>query len=67
MKKKNTTIGVSLERKEEEDKNPKLPPIYVLDEHKSEVVYSDLLQRLTIFISNIKDNSGMWREHVLLL
>lgn len=36
-------------------------------EHQSEVVYSDLLQRLMVYINNIKGYSGLWREHVKLV
>lgn len=45
----------------------KLPPIYVTPEHESEVVYSDLLQRLMIFINNLRGYNGLWREHVKLI
>ena len=36
-------------------------------ENESEVIYSDLLQRLMIFINNLKGYNGLWREHVKLI
>lgn len=45
----------------------KLSPIYVTAEHQSEVVYSDLLQRLMVYIKEIKSYTGLWREHVKLV
>jgi hypothetical protein len=45
----------------------KLAPIYVTQEHESEVVYSDLLQRLMVFINNLREYKGLWREHVKLI
>lgn len=49
------------------DNSPKLPPIYVTPENEKEVVYSDLLQRLMIFINNMRGFTGLWREHVRLI
>ena len=37
-----------------EDTTPKLPPIYTTPEYESELVYSDLLQRLMAFINNVR-------------
>lgn len=51
----------------DEHERTKLSPIYVTAEHQSEVVYSDLLQRLIVYINNIKSYSGLWREHVKLV
>lgn len=50
-----------------EEDRVKLSPIYVTAEYQSEVVYSDLLQRLMVYINNIKGYTGMWREHVKLV
>ena len=36
-------------------------------ENEREVIYSDLLQRLMVFINNIRGNMGMWREHLELI
>jgi len=44
-----------------------LTPIYVTPENEKEVVYSDLLQRLMIFIQNLRSYNGLWREHVKLI
>ena len=44
-----------------------MSPIYVTAEHQSEVVYSDLLQRLMVYIKEIKSYTGLWREHVKLV
>jgi hypothetical protein len=50
-----------------EDTTPKLPPIYTTPEFESELVYSDLLQRLMAFINNVRSQQGNWREHVKLI
>lgn len=52
---------------DENEDRVKLSPIYVTAEHQSEVVYSDLLQRLMVYINNIKSYTGLWREHVKLV
>lgn len=52
---------------EENEDRVKLAPIYVTADHQSEVVYSDLLQRLMVYINNIKGYTGLWREHVKLV
>jgi len=66
LKKKNTVMGISFDD-EFNDNSPKLPPIYVTPENEKEVVYSDLLQRLMIFINNMRGFTGLWREHVKLI
>ena len=67
LTKKNTTLGFTLGDNDFEDNSPKLPPIYVTPEHESELVYSDLLQRLMVFINNLRSYTGLWREHVRLI
>lgn len=67
MAKKNTNIGIFLENLDAEQNEPKLPPIYVTDDNKREEVYSDLLQRLMVFINNIRGHTGVWREHYKLI
>jgi hypothetical protein len=66
LKKKNTVMGISFDD-DYNDSSPKLPPIYVTPENEKEVVYSDLLQRLMIFINNMRGFTGLWREHVKLI
>jgi hypothetical protein len=66
LKKKNTVMGISFDD-DYNDNSPKLPPIYVTPENEKEVVYSDLLQRLMIFINNMRGFTGLWREHVKLI
>lgn len=66
LTKKNTHLGISFDD-EFNDNSPKLPPIYVTPDHESEVVYSDLLQRLMVFINNLRGFTGLWREHVKLI
>lgn len=51
--KKSSNIGIFLENLDADANEPKLAPIYVTEENKSEEVYSDLLQRLMVFIKNI--------------
>ena len=65
--KKSSTIGIFLENLDADANEPKLAPIYVTDDKKSEEVYSDLLQRLMVFIKNICGQTGVWREHLKLL
>ena len=67
LTKKNTHLGINFDRMDEEDTGPKLPPIYVTSEHEDELVYSDLLQRLMVFINNCKAYNGLWREHAQLI
>ena len=66
LTKKNTHLGITF-GDEFEDNSPKLPPIYVTPEHESELVYSDLLQRLMVYINNLRGYTGLWREHVKLI
>ena len=69
-KKNNSIIGLQTNRlseSEQDTSSVQLPPIYVTSENQSEEVYSDLLQRLMVFVNNIKNNCGSWREHVKLL
>jgi hypothetical protein len=66
MSKKNTNLVIVYDDGDE-DRGVKLSPIYVTAEHQSEVVYSDLLQRLMVYINNIKGYTGLWREHVKLV
>ena len=66
LTKKNTHLGISFDD-EYNDNSPKLPPIYVTPDHESEVVYSDLLQRLMVFVNNLRGFTGLWREHVKLI
>jgi len=65
LTKKNTNLGII--ESEFDDNVPKLPPIYLTPDRKNELVYSDLLQRLMVLITNIKGNTGLWREHWKLL
>ncbi len=65
LTKKNTNLGIN--DSEFDDNVPKLPPIYLTPDRKSELVYSDLLQRLMVLITNMKSNTGLWREHWKLL
>lgn len=37
-----------------DEEKPKLPTIYATSEYESELLYSDLLQRLMVHIANIK-------------
>ena len=60
-------MGISFDKIEEEESAPKLPPIYLTPENEIELVYSDLLQRLMVFINNVKNYNGLWREHAMLL
>lgn len=46
---------------------PKLTPIYAPAQFEMEVVYSDLLQRLLVFINSLRSFTGLWREHVKLI
>lgn len=50
-----------------DEETPKLPPIYTTEEYTNELVYSDLLQRLMVFINNIRSYQGNWREHARLI
>jgi len=50
-----------------EESQFKMPMIFALPENQSEVVYSDLLQRLMVLVHRIKEVGGMWREHVQLV
>jgi excinuclease UvrABC ATPase subunit len=52
--KKNTSINIYLENLDSDPQEPKLAPIYVTEENKKEEVYSDLLQRLMVFVHNIR-------------
>ena len=67
VSKKNTSVNIYLENLDTEPQEPKLAAIYVTEENKKEEVYSDLLQRLMVFISNIRGHTGVWREHLQLL
>mmetsp|Transcript_4775 Transcript_4775/g.8187 ORF Transcript_4775/g.8187 Transcript_4775/m.8187 type:complete len:260 (+) Transcript_4775:1494-2273(+) len=68
MSKKSTTMAITYDNNLDlEDTTPKLLPIYVTPENQREVVYSDLLQRLMVFIQSLRSNTGLWREHVQLL
>lgn len=56
-----------MDQLDDEAKEHRLPPIYVTPENKSEEVYSDLLQRLMVFINNMRAHTGVWREHAQLI
>ena len=64
IQKKNTHLGII---EHSDDDQTKLLHIYGSADRKSEVVYSDLLQRLMVFITNVKSVQGLWRDHILLL
>jgi hypothetical protein len=66
LTKKNTHLGITFDN-DFEDNSPKLPPIYVTPDHENELVYSDLLQRLMVYINNLRGYTGLWREHVKLI
>ena len=51
----------------EDDSTPKLTPIYVLPENERELVFSDLLQRLLVFMNRLRSYPGWWREHLQLI
>jgi hypothetical protein len=67
LTKKKTHIDIQFNDDELTDNSPKLPPIYVTPQYESEVVYSDLLQRMMVFINNLRGFTGLWREHVKLI
>jgi hypothetical protein len=50
-----------------DDAKGELVPIFASSDYASEVVYSDLLQRLLVYIKNLRAATGWWREHVKLL
>ena len=54
LQKKNTHLGIGSAYDMMEDESVKLPPIYTTDDYTNELVYSDLLQRLMVFINNIR-------------
>jgi cell division protein FtsX len=40
--------------------------VYALEEHASEIIYNDLLEHFMIFIQNLKNAEGRWRQHLQL-
>lgn len=57
LKKRNTVQNFNYD--DDEPSTPKLSPIYATSEHESEIVYSDLLQRLMVYVINV---SGFTRK-----
>jgi len=65
-KRQNIMISQIKEDCSEDDKIIR-PNIFITDESSLELVYTDLLENLIIFVQNVADQEGMWREHLLLL
>ena len=50
-----------------DDDKPQKPNVFLTEENEEELVYSDILETLMIFITNIKNLEGDWREHRQLI
>jgi len=66
-KKKGTATATYSSYNIEEDATPKLKQIYTVPAYESELCFSDLLQRLLVFINRLREYKGLWREHVKLI
>lgn len=64
--KKGVSGGSTIDNFNDFEDDRLLSPIFATEEHKSEFVYSDLLQRLMVFVRRIHSNPS-WREHLLLV
>lgn len=51
----------------DEESTTKLTPIFASSEHESEILFSDLLQRLLVFMNRLRSYPGLWREHLQLI
>lgn len=52
---------------DKDDASQKLPLIFALPENQSEIIYSDMLQRLMVMVHRIKEVNSLWREHLKLV
>lgn len=67
--KKRQTIMISQIKDENSDevKSNQRPNIFITDESSQELVFTDLLENIMIFVQNVSELEGNWREHQKLL
>lgn len=63
MKRRKTILVQNNKDLNSDDDKPQKPNVFLTEENEEELVYSDLLDTLIIFITNIKNLEGDWREH----
>jgi hypothetical protein len=68
-KKRNTSHFIDMIREESSDDSKKnlRPNIFITDDSSEELIYTDMLDNLMIFVSNLKNQEGNWREHLKLI
>ena len=69
-KKRHTTTHVIDFIKEEasdESRSNQRPNVFITDDSCPELIYTDLLDNLMLFVINLKNQEGNWREHLKLL
>jgi len=52
---------------DDDKKSNHRPNCFITDEFHPELIYSDLLEHIMIFVQNIAGQEGVWREHLILL
>lgn len=67
MAQNNHPLILADELSDEDKKSNHRPNIFITDETHPELVYSDLLEHLMIFVQNMSGQEGVWREHLVLL
>lgn len=52
---------------DEDKKSNHRPNCFITDESHPELVYSDMLEHLLIYVQNVSSQEGIWREHLVML
>lgn len=63
----NNPLLLSEELSDEDKKSNHRPNCFITDESHPELVYSDILENILIFVQNVSSFEGVWREHQILL
>jgi len=63
----NNPLILQDELSDEDKKSNHRPNCFITDENHPELVFSDLLEHLIIFIQNVSNQEGDWRAHTMML
>ena len=63
----NNPLILNDECSEEDKKSNHRPNCFITDENHPELIFMDLLEHIMIFVQNVSQEEGVWREHLVML
>jgi hypothetical protein len=63
----NNPLILADEMSDEDKKSNHRPNCFITDDNHPELVFSDLLEHIMIYVQNISSQEGEWREHAVMI